>query len=94
MAVIGRKILLGLGDVAMLGRLNTDGDTAKIKFCDTLGVVGEGARECEIDHKSDNPPIELIFDFESGLVLFEMLGLALKRLELQKLAKQTTAVNE
>ena len=82
MAVIGRKVLLGFGDVAMLGSLKAEQGFVKIKFCDTLGT-GMGS-DCEIDHKSDNPPIEIAFDLESGMVLLEMVQngvAALQRLE-------------
>lgn len=82
MAVIGRKVLLGFGDVAMLGSLKAEQGFVKIKFCDTLGI-GIGA-DCEIDHKSDNPPIEIAFDLESGMALLEMVQngvAALQRLE-------------
>ncbi len=91
MAVIGRKVLLGFGDVAMLGSLKAEQGFVKIKFCDTLGVVGDGARDCEIDHKSDNPPVEIAFDLESGMVLLEMVQNGVAALQRLKISQQVTS---
>ncbi len=91
MAIIGKTVLLGFGDVAMLGGLVKKSDVAKIKFCDTLGVRGNDKCDVNIDQKSDTPPIEIVFDLESGKILLEMMFNMVIALEQHEQLKQTTS---